>query len=128
MATFDDVRRIALELPEVAVDDDRTAFRVGGKLFAHPWLERIDPKKARVPSLDVLVVRIESEADKEVLIQMDPRVFFTEPHFDGWASIHVRLAEVDEAMLRRLLTDAWRIRAPKRLREAAQGSGTDRGT
>lgn len=115
MATFDDVRRIAMGLPEVTADEGGTSFRVDGKLFAHPWLERIDPKKARVPNLDVAVVRIESEADKEPLIQMDPRVFFTEPHFDGWPSIHVRLAAVDEALLRRLLADAWRTRAPKRL-------------
>jgi hypothetical protein len=117
VATFDDVRRIALELPEVVASDTGTEFRVDGKLFAHPWLERIDPKKGRVPNLDVAVVRIAAEADKEVLIQMDPRVFFTEPHFDGWPSIHVRLAEVDEPMLRRLLADAWRTRAPKRLRD-----------
>lgn len=117
MATFEDVRRIALALPEVTVDESGTELRVDGKLFAHPWLERIDPRRARVPNVDVVVVRIESEADKEVLIQMDPAVFFTEPHFDGWPSIHVRLAEVDEPMLQRLLADAWRTRAPKRLRD-----------
>lgn len=117
MATFEDVRRIALALPEVTVDESGTELRVDGKLFAHPWLERIDPRRARVPNVDVVVVRIESEADKEVLIQMDPAVFFTEPHFDGWSSIHVRLAEVDEPMLQRLLADAWRTRAPKRLRD-----------
>jgi hypothetical protein len=115
VATFDDVRRLALALPEVTADATGTGFRVDGKLFAHPWLERLDPKRARVPNLDVVVVRIASEADKEVLIQMDPRVFFTEPHFDGYASIHVRLAEADEALLERLLADAWRTRAPKRL-------------
>lgn len=64
MATLDDVRRIALALPEVTVDESGTEFRVDGKLFAHPWLERLDPKKARVPNLDVLVVRIASEADR----------------------------------------------------------------
>ena len=117
VATLDDVRRIALALPEATVDDSGAVFSVDGKVFAHPWLERLDPKKARVPNLDVLVVRIESEADKEVLIQMDSRVFFTEPHFDGYASIHVRLAEADAPLLERLLADAWRTRAPKRLRD-----------
>jgi hypothetical protein len=117
VATLDDVRRIALALPETTVDESGSVFSVDGKAFAHPWLERLDPKKARVPNLDVLVVRIASEADKEVLIQMDPRVFFTEPHFDGWPSIHVRLAEADEALLGRLLADAWRTRAPKRLHD-----------
>ena len=117
MATFEDVRRIALALPEVTADPSGTEFRVDGRLFAHPWLERLDPKKARVPNLDVAVVRIASEADKEVLIQMDPKVFFTEPHFDGWPSIHVRLAQADEPLLERLLADAWRTRAPKRLHD-----------
>jgi hypothetical protein len=115
VATFDDVRRVALGLPEVTMNDAGTEFRVDGKLFAHPWLERVDPKRARVPNLDVAVVRIASESDKEVLIQMDPAVFFTEPHFDGYASIHVRLAAVSEPLLEQLIADAWRVRAPKRL-------------
>jgi len=115
MPTFDDVRRIALALPEVAANDAGTEFRVDGRLFVHPWLERLDPKRARVPNLDVAVIRIAAESDKEVLIQMDPAVFFTERHFDGWPSIHVRLAAVTEAVLQQLLADAWRTRAPKRL-------------
>ena len=115
MATFDDVRRIALALPEVTANDAGTEFRVDGKLIAHPWLERVDPKKGRIPNLDVAVVRVPAEADKDVLIDMDPAVFFTEPHFDGWPSIHVRLAAVSDAVLEQLLADAWRTRAPKRL-------------
>ena len=115
MASFDDLRRIALALPEVTANDAGTEFRVDGKLFAHPWLERVDPKRARVPNLDVAVIRIAAEADKDVLISMDPSVFFTEPHFDGYASIHVRLAAVSESILQQLLADAWRTRAPKRL-------------
>jgi hypothetical protein len=115
VATFDHVRRIALALPEAVADDDATSFRVDGKLFAWPWLERVEAKKRRVPNLAVLVVRIASEADKDVLIQMDPRVFFTEPHYDGYAAILVRLAEIDEAMLEKVIGGSWRLRAPKRL-------------
>lgn len=115
--TFDDVRRIALALPEAVVDDSGTAFRVEGKLFAWPWLERVDPKRARVPNLGVLNVRIASEMDKDVLIGMDPAVFFTERHFDGYAAIQVRLDAVDETMLEKLITDSWRIAAPRRLRD-----------
>ena len=117
MATFEAVRRIALALPEAEPDDTGTAFRVDGKLFAWPWLERVDPSKARVPNLGVLVVRIASEADKEPLIEMDPAVFFTEPHYDGYAAIQVRLDAVEDALLSKLLTDSWRLRAPKRLRD-----------
>ena len=117
MSTFDDVRRIALALPEVVGDSDGTAFRVDGKLFAWPWMERVDPKRARVPNLDVLVVPVASELDKDALIDMDPRVFFTEPHYDGYAAILIRLAAIDEPMLEKLLLDSWRLKAPKRLRE-----------
>ena len=117
MATFEDVQRIALQLPETVADDQGTAFRVAGKLFAWPWLERVDPKRGRVPNLGVLNVRITSEMDKDVLIGMDPEVFFTEPHFDGYKAIQVRLDVVDEAMLEKLITDSWRLAAPKRLRD-----------
>ena len=106
-------------MPEATADDTGTAFRVDGRLFAWPWLERIDPKRARVSNLGVLVVQIASEADKEVLIDMDPRVFFTDPHFDGWPAIQVRLDAIDDALLEKLITDAWSIRAPKRLRARA---------
>jgi hypothetical protein len=114
--TFADVRRIALALPEAVVDDAGTAFRVDGKLFAWPWLQRFDPKRARVPNLEVLVVRVASEMAKEALIDMDARVFFTEPHYDGYAAILIRLAAIDEPMLEKLLADSWRLRAPKHLR------------
>jgi hypothetical protein len=117
VATFDDVRRIALALPEAVVDDAASAYRVDGKLFAWPWNERVDPKRARVPNFDVLVVRVGSEMDKDALIAMDPAVFFTEPHYDGYAAILIRLAAIDEPMLQKLLEDSWRLRAPKRLRD-----------
>ena len=56
--------------------------------------------------------------DKDVLISMDPAVFFAEPHFDGYASMHVRLAAVREPILEHVVKDAWRTRAPKRLLES----------
>lgn len=117
MARFEDVQRIASRLPEAAADDHGTTFRVDGKLFAWPWLERIHPKKARVPNLGVLNVRVDSEMDKDALIGMDPNVFFTEPHFDGYAMIQVRLEAVDAALLEKLITDSWRLAAPKRLHD-----------
>ena len=118
MATLDDVRRIALALPETEVDASGSVFSVDGKKFAWPWLERLDPKRARVPNRDVLVVRIASELDKDALISMTPVVFFTERHYDGYAAIHVRLAEIDDALLAKILEDGWRTRAPKHLQRA----------
>jgi len=119
MATPADVRRIVLALPETTEDPDGDGrFFVDGKQIAWPWLERIDPKRARVPNPDVIGVRVASESEKEVLIDVDPDVFFTEPHYDGYPAILVRLAAIDGALLGKVLTDAWRLRAPRRLHAA----------
>jgi hypothetical protein len=115
MATPADVRRIALGLPGVSEGPDDFRFAVDGRPFAWRWLERVHPRTARVPSNEVIAVRIASEFDKDPLIAMHPAVFFTEPHYDGYAAILVRLAPISEDLLTTVLTDGWRTRAPKRL-------------
>ena len=118
MATRDDVRRIALSLPETSEDPDGFSFSVGGKAYAWPWLERLNPKARRVPNPDVMAVRVGHELEKETLMEMDPRVFFTEPHYDGYPAILVRLPAIEVDLLRVILTEGWRCRAPRRLRDA----------
>jgi hypothetical protein len=113
VATVRDVRRIGLSLPGAVEKDDQ--FRVGGKLFAWPWMERVDPKRSRVANRDVLVVRVANELEKQALLDLDPEIFFTEPHYDGYAAVLVRLAAIDVELLERVVTDAWRTKAPKRL-------------
>lgn len=115
MASQDDVRRIALSLPETTEDPNGFGFSVAGKAFAWAWLERADPKRARLPNAEVVALRIGDEFEKEVLIDMNPAVFFTEPHYDGYPAILVRLPAIDIDLLGVLVTDAWRCRAPKRL-------------
>ena len=119
MADQDDVRRIARTLPETVEADDRFAFSVlnkgKAKGYAWVWLERVHPKKARVPNPEVLAVRVVDEAEKHELIAADPEKFFTEPHYNGYPAVLVRLAAVDTDELRELLTDAWRCMAPKAL-------------
>jgi hypothetical protein len=119
VATHDDVRRIALGLPETTEDPDDFRFLVDGKAFIWLWRERIDPKRARVPNPDVLAVRVAHESEKETLIDMEPAVFFSEPHYDGYAAVLVRLPVIGLDLLEVVLTDGWRSRAPKRLLAAA---------
>jgi len=64
---------------------------------------------------ETLVVRVVDLEDKEALLRADPEVFFTTPHYDGYAYVLVRLERVDGAALRELIEDAWRLCAPKRL-------------
>jgi hypothetical protein len=113
--TQDDVRRIAMSLPEVTEERGRFAFAVRGKAFAWVWLERPDPRAPRIPNPDVLAVRVGGEIEKESLIGMDPDAFFTEPHYHGFPAVLVRLPRVAPDLLEELVVGAWRIQAPKRL-------------
>ena len=117
MATQSDVRRIALALPGTKQKEGRFAFEVlnGAKYkgYAWVWLERVQPKKPRVPNPAVLAVRVANLDAKEILLMADERRFFTEPHYDGFPAVLVRLKEIGRAELRELLTAAWRTQMPK---------------
>ncbi len=119
MATQADVRRIALSFPEAAESEGYFSFTVANKGkpkgFVWVWLERIDPKKARIPQPKVIGVRVASLDDKEFLLGMDPEKFFTEPHYNGYPAILVRLPAITVRELRPLLQEAWRCVAPKQL-------------
>jgi hypothetical protein len=115
VASLADVRRIATTLPGVAQRSGESGFRVDGKLFAWSWMERVDPRKPRVANPDVLVVRVANEVEKEALLSLDPDRFFTEPHYDGYAAVLVRLPAIEPDALAELVRDAWRTKAPPRL-------------
>ena len=117
------MRRIALSLPAVSASESDFAFSVEWpdgkqKKFAWSWKERIDPKKARVPNLDVLAVRVADLDEKELLLATDPpgERFFTEPHYNGFPAVLVRIAAVDADEVGELLTEAWYCMAPEALR------------
>src|SRR6185436_15224443 len=86
MATRSDVQRIALSLPgaEKGVDHFAFGIRRKGKLkgFAWVWMERVQPKKPRVPNPRVLAVRVASLAEKEHLLNTHRKELFTEPHYE----------------------------------------------
>lgn len=103
--TFETVRYIALALPEVEESTSwgTPAFKVRRKMICRLREEG-----------DVLVVRIDI-ADKEYLISSQPDVFFTLPHYDGYPAVLVNLPAVDVDELTELITDSWRLKAPKRV-------------
>ena len=122
MVDQEDVRRIALSLPGTSEDEDHFAFTVENKGkpkgFAWVWLERVTPKKARMPNPGVLAVRVRNEAEKAMLVAGDPDRFFTEPHYNGFPAVLVRLRAVTRAQIHKLLVDAWRCQAPRHLVDA----------
>ena len=119
MATQANVRRIALALPGVEESTQDFAFSVKNKGkskgFAWVWKERVMPKKPRVPNKDVLAVRVANLAQKDLILASDPTKFFTEPHYNGFPAVLVRLGAVTVADLKTLIADAWRTQAPPEL-------------
>ena len=112
MADADDVRRIALGLPDVVeIDSDGFDFRIGDKGFVWSYPERRQGQPRRIRA-DVAVLFVGDEAEKQALLLGEPEIFFTAPGYDGWPLVMLRLAKVDVDRLRELVTDAWRMRAP----------------
>ena len=122
MATQDDVRRIALALPEVQEGTDRFAFNVENKGKARGvawiWMERVHPKKARVPNPEVVAIRVADLEEKDMLLASDDgSKIFTEPHYNGYAAVLIRLEAIEVDELEELIIDAWRCQAPAALVE-----------
>ena len=120
MANWDDVRRIALALPETTegVSWGSLHWKVKGKGFV--WerpLRRSDFAALgdKAPNGPILGAHVDHEGIKQALIADKPHLFFTTPHFDGHPSILVRLDEIAVNDLEELIVDAWLARAPKRL-------------
>ncbi len=123
MATWDDVRRIALALPETEerISRDLRKWRVKDKGFV--WerpLRRadLDALGGAAPDGPILGARVEHLVAKEALLADDPAVYFTTPHFDGYPAILVRLERITLEDLQELIVEAWLARAPKRLAQA----------
>jgi hypothetical protein len=117
MADLEDVRRIALSLPETAGEGTGFGVMRGGKPrgFAWVWNERVEPKKPRVPNPEVIAIRTAGLDAKDALIALAPDKFFTEPHYNGYPAVLVRLANVEIDELEDLLIEGWRCQAPKTL-------------
>ncbi|HEY2654651.1 MAG TPA: MmcQ/YjbR family DNA-binding protein [Solirubrobacteraceae bacterium] len=120
MATWDDVRRIALGLPESAERDMHglMSWRVRDKLFVWERPLRQSDLAALgegAPEGPILGARVEHLGAKEALLADDPVVFFTTPHFDGYPAVLVLLAEIELDELEEVIVDAWLARAPKRV-------------
>src|SRR4051812_48336072 len=94
MVDLEDVRRIALSLPNVDEEDSKVHFRVGGTGFAWPYPERVHPKLARVPRLDIFVVRVAGEDDKQAMLAGEPDKFFTTDYYNGYRAVMVRLEAI----------------------------------
>jgi hypothetical protein len=123
MATWDDVRRLALALPETSEKLSRgnPQWRVKDKLFVwerplrKPDLEALGDSAPQGP---ILGARVEHLVAKDALLAYDPDVFFTTPHFDGYPAVLVQLDRIGMRDLDEVVTEAWFARAPAKLAQA----------
>jgi hypothetical protein len=121
VATWDDVRRLALALPESdegATYGGNRAWTVRKKLFVWERPLRKSDLAAlgdAAPDGPILGARVEHLIAKDALLADDSGVFFTTPHFDGYPAVLIRLPEIELDLLEEVVTEAWLARAPKRL-------------
>jgi hypothetical protein len=119
MATWNDVRRIALALPgatEQLSYGDR-AWVVNKKLFTWERPLRASDLAAlgkSAPKGPILGVRTADLEMKDVLLASNPNVYFTTPHFDGYPAVLIRLEKIAAKELKDVITEAWLARAGKR--------------
>lgn len=124
MATFEEVARIATELPEVTegVRHGNVTWFVSGKAFA--WerpFSKPDIKRfgaATPPEGSILAVRAADLAEKEAVLATSSSAFFTIPHFEGYAAVLIQLKTVANDELRDAIVGAWLACAPPSLADA----------
>ncbi len=118
------MHELARGLPYVTVAPGahgNPVYQVGGRsfiFFRTPRPDAVDPATGERLS-DVIVFWVESEADKQALVQDPDTPFFTTSHFDGHASVLVqasRLGELTRRELAEVVQDAWLARASARRR------------
>ncbi|GIM94732.1 MmcQ/YjbR family DNA-binding protein [Paractinoplanes toevensis] len=121
-ARVEDVHELAQAMPHVTVEyggDENPIYQVGRKSFVFfrtPRPDAVDPDTGERYT-DVIVFWVESENDKQALVQDPATPFFTTPHFDGHPSVLLRAARIGElsrAELAEIVQDAWLSRASKR--------------
>jgi hypothetical protein len=126
MATWNDVRRIALGLPETAEvggghNAGAPAWKVKTKTFV--WerpLRNADLAALgdAAPTGPILGVRVADVGVKEALVASNADVYFTTPHFEGFPAVLVQLDNIGVEELRELVVEAWLVQAPKRVSNA----------
>src|SRR2546430_12564287 len=123
MALWDDVRLIALALPETSETLRRghMFWQVRDKLFVWERPLRASDLRAlgdAAPDGPILGARVEHLVAKDALLADPSGVFFTTPHFDGFPAVLVRLDAIGLDDLDEVIVEAWLCRAPKRLAQA----------
>lgn len=121
MATWKDVSRLALALPEVeegTTYGGNRAWTVRKKMFV--WERPLRKKDLAAlgdaaPDGPILGAKVEHLIAKEAMLADESGVVFTTPHFDGYPAVLIRLPDAELDLLEEVVTEAWLVCAPKKL-------------
>jgi hypothetical protein len=121
VATLDDVRRLTRALPgsEERATTGGAAWFVRGRLYAwecHPWPSIAPDMREVIASELVVGVKVADAVDALALIEMAPEVFLRSTTSWGEPKVAFRMAGIEHDHLAELVTQAWRVQAPKYLR------------
>jgi hypothetical protein len=103
------LRKVALSFPGAKEEPSygKPAFKIEKKFFT------------RLRGEDASIVWIVDSIDeRDALIEMDPKTYFITDHYRNYPSVLVRIARLNEAMLRKMLERRWRAIAPKKMLKA----------
>jgi hypothetical protein len=111
---------MALALPETNERESRgnLQWQVRERLFVwerplrKPDLEALGDRAPKGPVLGAMVADL---GEKEALLAENPKLFFTTPHFNGYAAVLVLLELISVDQLSQVVVEAWMARAPTRL-------------
>ncbi len=105
MVSFDEVRKMALALPETVEGTSygTPAFLVRKKRFCRLHEDG-----------DSLVLMI-NVFERQLLLDAEPDAFYITDHYRDYPAVLARLSAVDAGTLRERLVDSWRLRAPAKL-------------
>ena len=118
-ANVADVHALARAMPHVTRVDGsqgKPVYQVGGKsfiFFRNPRPDAKDPVTGERYD-DVIVFWVESESDKQSLIDDQDSPFFTTEHFNGHDSVLIRAGDLEAIKyeeLKEVVQDAWLSRA-----------------
>jgi hypothetical protein len=132
MASLDDLRRTAAALPgsEERATTGGAAWFVRGKSYAwecHPWPSIPADIREIIAAELVVGVKVADSLDALALVEMAPQVFLRTTTAWGEPKVAFRMAGIDEEHLAELVTEAWRVQAPKYLRREFDDTDTHRG-
>jgi hypothetical protein len=104
--TAADLKKIALSFPGAKEETSygQPAFKIEKKFFTR--LRRED---------DSIVWIVGSIDERDSLLEMDPKTYFITDHYKNYPSVLVRIAQIDRAMLKKMLERRWRAIAPKKM-------------